>query len=193
MHDTENELETYPFIVDAKDMRSQMGAFGWRTAKPAEIPELVALGERLIGGQLAGAETIARVHAVTQLTAWVYGDPIEGLFLIVPLSESGLVAVQAGTFSPGDPDEAHLASVTAACAGVYIGIYAGETHAARKAAMTASGIVRVGVFSQVPCFARAATEDGARSMASLGWVPAEFGADDLWMQATLAAPKKKVA
>ena len=193
MNHPEPGLETHPFLIDPENMREQMGAFGWRTANADEVSELVALGERLIGGRLAGAETIAHVHEVTKLTAWVYGDPLEGLYLIVPLSIRGLAAVQDNQFEPSAPDDAHLAGPQTLCAGAYIGIYGGETHAARKAAMTASGVVRVGVFSQVPCFARAATEDGARSMASLGWTPAGFGADDLWMQGALSAPRKKVA
>ena len=48
------------------------------------------------------------------------------------------------------------------------------------------------IYAQVPCFARAATEDGARSMESLGWMPAGFGADKLWMQGALVVPEQKV-
>ena len=39
----------------------------------------------------------------------------------------------------------------------------------------------------------AATEDGARSMVSLGFHPAGFGADKLWMQGVLRRPEKQVA
>ena len=103
------------------------------------------------------------------------------------------MALQANAFQPGDPDEAHVAAAGAMCAGCYIGIYAGATYEARKAVMTGAGVIRMGVFSQVPCFARAATEDGARSMESPGWAPAGFGPDKLWMQGAISAPARKVA
>ncbi|MEL7539810.1 MAG: hypothetical protein AAGJ51_02810 [Pseudomonadota bacterium] len=187
-------LECYPFVVDHAKMTETMAAFGWRSATPTEIPELVALGEELINDRLADADTIERVHGVTEITAWAFGsDPIEGLVLAVPLSEAGLAALEANEFQPGDPNPAHVAAVGQLCAACYIGIYAGATYDARKAVMTGAGVIRMGIFPQVPCFARAATEDGARSMESLGWTPAGFGPDKLWMQGALQAPSKKVA
>ena len=186
-------LETYPFVVDRAKMAEQMGLFGWRSAAPQEIPELVALGESLIGDKLADAETVERVQGVTGITAWAFGAPIEGIVLSVPLSVAGLAALQNNEFQPGSPDDAHIAALGTPCAACYIGIYAGATHAARKAVMTGAGVIRMGLFSQVPCFARAATEDGARSMQSLGWAPATFGPDKLWMQGALTIPVQKVA
>ncbi len=193
MSTQQNNLATYPFVVDQAKMVEQMGLFGWRSATSQEIPELVALGERLIGDRLADVETIERVHSVTGITAWAFGAPIEGIVLAVPLSVAGLDALQANKFQPGAPDEAHIAALGAPCAACYIGIYAGATHRARKAVMTGAGVIRMGLFSQVPCFARAATEDGARSMESLGWAPATFGPDKLWMQGALTIPDQKVA
>ncbi len=186
-------LEFHPFVVDLAKMTELMGGFGWRSAISQEIPELVALGERLIEDRLASPEVIERVHNETKITAWAFGDPIEGIVLCVPLSEAGLAALEANQFQPGDPDSAHIAATGEPCAACYIGIYAGATYEARKAVMTGAGVIRMGIFSQVPCFARAATEDGARSMESLGWTPAGFGPDKLWMQGALSAPAKKVA
>lgn len=193
MSTEQSQLESYPFVVDQTKMIEQMGLFGWRSASPQEIPELVALGERLINDKLADAKTIEHVHSVTGITAWAFGAPIEGLVLSVPLSVAGLDALQKNEFQPGSPDDAHIAALGAPCAACYIGIYAGATHEARKAVMTGAGVIRMGLFSQVPCFARAATEDGARSMQSLGWVPATFGPDKLWMQGALTVPARKVA
>ncbi|MEM7330001.1 MAG: hypothetical protein AAF437_14765 [Pseudomonadota bacterium] len=187
-------LECYPFVVDQAKMTELMAQFGWRSATAEEIPELVALGERLIDDRLADPATIERVHQATGITAWAFGaSPIEGLVLAVPLSEAGLAALEANEFQPGDPHEDHVAAVGERCAACYIGIYAGATHEARKGVMSGAAVIRMGIFSQVPCFARAATEDGARSMESLGWTPAGFGPDKLWMQGVLAAPAKKVA
>jgi len=45
----------------------------------------------------------------------------------------------------------------------------------------------------VPCFARGATEDGKRSMASLGFSPVEGGLADLWGQDALPVKKEEAA
>ena len=84
----------YELVVDQAKMAEQMGLFGWRSAAPQEIPELVALGESLIGDKLADAETVERVHGVTGITAWAFGAPIEGIVLSVPLSIAGLAEVK---------------------------------------------------------------------------------------------------
>ena len=194
MAELAQSLESYPFIVDHAHMTDQMRNFGWRSASSSEIPELIALGERLIDDKLADAAVVDAVHARTGISAWAFGaDPIEGLVLAVPLTVKGLENLQAGTFHPGAPEDDEVAAKGELCAGCYIGIYAGAAHAARKAVMTGAAVIRMGIFSQVPCFARAATEDGARSMESLGWSPAGFGIDKLWMQGALSAPEKKVA
>lgn len=193
MTDTAKRLATYPFVVDHSKMFDLMANFGWRTANEKEIPEMLALGERLINDRLISPETLAHLHDLTGITAWVFGDPVEGLVISVPLTEAGLDAVQDNEFVAKSPDDAYVAAAGQPCAAVYIGIYAGETKEARKAVMSGAGVIRMAVFAQVPCFARAATEDGARSMESLGWTPAGFGADKLWMQGALVVPEQKVA
>ena len=193
MADTAKRLATYPFVVDQSKMFELMANFGWRPANEKEIPEMLALGERLINDRLISSETLAHLHDLTGITAWVFGDPVEGLVISVPLTEAGLDAVQDNEFVAKTPDDAHVAAAGQPCAAVYIGIYAGETKEARKAVMSGAGVIRMAIYAQVPCFARAATEDGARSMESLGWMPAGFGADKLWMQGALVVPEQKVA
>ncbi|MEL6666099.1 MAG: hypothetical protein AAFQ24_08180 [Pseudomonadota bacterium] len=193
MTDTAKRLATYPFVVDQSKMFELMANFGWRPANEKEIPEMLALGERLINDRLISPETLAHLHVLTGITAWVFGDPVEGLVISVPLTEAGLDAVQDNEFVAKTPDDAHVAAVGQPCAAVYIGIYAGETKEARKAVMSGAGVIRMAIYAQVPCFARAATDDGARSMESLGWTPAGFGADKLWMQGALVVPEQKVA
>lgn len=193
MVNKDKRLATYPFIVDQSNMIDQMANFGWRPANETEIPEMLALGERLIEDRLISSETLAHLHDLTGITAWVFGDPVEGLVISVPLTEAGLDAVQDNVFVAKTPDDAHVAALGQPCAGVYIGIYAGATKEARKAVMSGAGVIRMAIYAQVPCFARAATEDGARSMESLGWSPAGFGADKLWMQGALVVPEQKVA
>ena len=193
MADTAKRLATYPFVVDQSKMFELMANFGWRPANEKEIPEMLALGERLINDRLISSETLAHLHDLTGITAWVFGDPVEGLVISVPLTEAGLDAVQDNEFVAKTPDDAHVAAAGQPCAAVYIGIYAGETKEARKAVMSGAGVIRMAIYAQVPCFARAATEDGARSMESLGWTHAGFGADKLWMQGALVVPEQKVA
>lgn len=193
MANVPNRLETYPFVVDQSKMLDNMANFGWRPANEQEIPQMVALGEKLVGDRLISPDVLAHLHDLTGTTAWVFGDPVEGLVISVPLTEAGLDAVQDNEFVAKTPDDAHVAAAGQHCAAVYIGIYAGETKAARKAVMSGAGVIRMAIFAQVPCFARAATEDGARSMESLGWTAAGFGADKLWMQGALVVPQQKVA
>lgn len=193
MTNIKERLATYPFVVDQMKMTEHMAAFGWRAAAEHEIPLMLDLGERLIGDRLVAPEILAHLHALTGITAWVFGDPIEGLVISVPLSEMGLRAIEANQFIAQSPDDKHIAAAGELCAGVYIGIYAGETKEARKAVMSGAGVIRVTVYAQVPCFARAATEDGARSMESLGWREAGFGADKLWMQGALITPDQQVS
>ena len=187
------ELETYPFILDRDAIIKGMGAFGWRLAKSSEHADMMALAEDLLGSRLTSAKIIEWIHSVTGSTSWVCGDPIDGVFIIVPVSPAGLNAIQTGTFDPGSPEKAHLAALGQTCAGVYVGAYAGATHEARKKVMMATVTMRVEGYGQVPAFARAATDDGARSMVSLGFEPAGFGADKLWMQPPLRKPERNVA
>jgi hypothetical protein len=105
---------------------------------------------------------------------------------VLPLSPAGEQAVRDGTYHPADPAPAHLAWQGRDVAGVYIGVYAGATKEARRAVMTAAAVMRVELFAPVPSFARGATEDGKRSMASLGFSPLEGGLPDLWVQEALS-------
>ena len=66
-----------------------------------------------------------------------------------------------------------------------MGVYAGATREARRAIMQSSAILRVELFGSVPCFARAATEDGALSMESLGFEPLKGNSKKLWVQEAL--------
>ena len=64
----------------------------------------------------------------------------------------------------------------------YVGVYAGKTREARKKIMTASAVLRMEMFGVFPAYARGATEDGRRSMLSLGFQKFEGGLPDLYVQ-----------
>lgn len=156
--------------------------FGFRKASPLELRDGLKLAETLMRMELAAAEEVERMDRVTGYTSWVTGSPVEGIFLTIPLSREGAEAVRNGTYSPGTPNDSHLCPEGGACHGVYIGVYAGATHEARKSIMVASATLRFEMFAQFPCFARGATDDGVRSMKSLGFVPVEGGLPDLFVQ-----------
>ncbi|MEZ5955223.1 MAG: hypothetical protein R3C13_13075 [Hyphomonas sp.] len=163
-------------------MATRAAEFGFRRAGFADVAAGVALAEELMGSKIATAEDVMRMDVVTGMTAWVRGNPVDGVFLTLPLSASGEQAVRNGTYVPAHPDPAHLAWQGKDVAGVYIGVYAGATKEARRAVMTAAALMRMEFFAPVPAFARGATEDGKRSMASLGFQPLEGGLPDLCVQ-----------
>ena len=181
------------FILDLHLLTRRMGDFGFRRADRAEIGVAMALGEELVSQKLASADVIARVDALTEATAWVTGDPIEGLLLQYPLSPAGELAVRNGTFTPKDPRREHISAPGEVCSAAYCGIYAGKTHQARKNIMMACATLRFEIGPEIPTFARAATPDGARSMLSLGMCPLEGGLPDLFVQEPISGPRAEAA
>ncbi|MCA8902137.1 MAG: hypothetical protein KDA53_12905 [Hyphomonas sp.] len=173
--------------VDLAQVAARAGEFGFRRAGFSDVAAGIELAESLMGAKIATPEAVMRMDVITGMTAWVRGEPVDGVFLTLPLSAAGERAVRNGTYQPADPDAAHLAWQGRDVAGVYIGVYAGATKEARRAVMTAAAVTRVELFAPVPAFARGATEDGKRSMASLGFVPLEGGLPDLWVQEPLSA------
>ncbi|MEZ5998065.1 MAG: hypothetical protein R3B98_05175 [Hyphomonas sp.] len=173
--------------MDIAQVAARAAAFGFRRAGFEDVVAGVALAEELMGSRIAAAEDVMHMDVVTGMTAWVRGAPVDGVFLTLPLSAEGERAVRTGTYVPAHPDAAHLAWQGKDVAGVYIGVYAGATKEARRAVMTAAAVMRVEFFARVPAFARGATEDGKRSMASLGFRPLEGGLPDLWVQEPAAS------
>lgn len=171
----------------------QAASLGFRRANFVEICAGMRLAEQLTGQPMTSPESIIWLDSLTCMAAWVTGDPVEGVFITVPLTADGTAAVRDGSFAPSWPALAHIAVDGDPCHGVYIGVYAGATKTARKAVMTAAGIIRVKLFAAVPCFARGATEDGKRSMTSLGFGPIDGGLSDLYVQEPLTLPQEKAA
>ncbi|WP_139792259.1 hypothetical protein [Henriciella litoralis] len=184
IHRTVADETVKPYChVPPSDMARAMGEFGLRRCPMGRVQEALSLGEDLIAGSLSRPEVVSTVDAITGMTIWVVetDSQLNGVYLIVPLTEEGRAAVESGDFNPADPALRHLAPAGTAIFGLYIGIYAGSTKDARRSIMAASANVRVSRFSPVPVFARAATEDGARSMLSLGFRPLEGGLPDLFV------------
>lgn len=179
--------------IDFPALRKRAAEFGFRRADFDETQSGIALAEHLTEQAMATAESIRWIDGLTGMAVWVTGDPVEGVFITVPLSAAGVAAVRDGSFAPAWPALNHLACTGEPCSGIYIGVYAGITKEARRAVMMAAGVTRLEFFAPVPCFARGATEAGKRSMASLGFSPIEGGLPDLWGQEALPVQQEKAA
>ena len=182
IHQTVEQGSELPWCsVAPADMEREMGSCGLERCPHQAIEAALALGESLIGSSLARAEVVYTLDMITRMTIWVTGDPPTGLYLIVPLTHQGRLAVEDGSFNPADPALRHVAPANTPIYGLYVGCYAGATREARRAVMAASARVRVSLYAPVPCYARGATEDGARSMVALGFRRLEGGLPDLFV------------
>lgn len=168
--------------IDYARLAQRAKEFGFRQGEFLELKAGLGLAEELTGEAMATPESITWIDSISGMTGWVTGTPVDGIFISVPLTKEGVAAVRDGSFVPGWPRLGHVCAYGDRCAGVYIGIYAGANKEARRRVMMAAGVVRVDVFGAVPCFARGATEDGKRSMESLGFKPILGGMPDLWGQ-----------
>ena len=168
--------------VDAVVLVARAKDFGFRLATREELEAAVSMAENLIDGKLASVDSISRMNVQTGMTAWVTGDPVEGIFLTLPLTEAGEAAVRDGSYDPAAPRHEHLAAQGQGVSAFYVGVCAGKTPEARKKIMTASAVLRVEMFGVFPAYARGATEDGRRSMLSLGFQKFEGGLPDLYIQ-----------
>ncbi|MEO1027926.1 MAG: hypothetical protein AAFX02_02600 [Pseudomonadota bacterium] len=170
-----------PFVnLEINVVRPRLAAFGFRLATPEEVGPTLDLAERLLGTKLTPEPVVAAVHAYTGMTVWCRGNPqISGFILSVPLTESGERAIRSGDFVPSNPDKSHLVAPGEECFGFYCWVYGGVEKEDRRAVMTACAILRVELIPTIPIFARGATEDGQRSMASLGMVALPNSLPDL--------------
>jgi hypothetical protein len=184
MNTITNGISTHG-VIDLNRVAEKASAFGFRRGTFSELEQGVAVAETLMQSKLATPLAIAEMDRITGMTAWVTGDPVDGIFLSLPLTAAGESAVRNGTYAPGSPDPAHLCADGRGCSAFYIGVYAGANRDARRKVMTAAAVMRVDLFSAYPCFARGATEDGRRSMDSLGFKPFEGGLPDLYVQEAL--------
>ena len=187
MQSLSQELNHQTCRVSPDAFERGMARFGLRHANDTERVAGLEVGERLTGNALISAEQLERVDRLTGMTCWVTGEPVDGIYITVPVTSAGRSAIEDGSFTPGKIDKTHIAVAGDNIAALYIGIYAGETKEARRNVVQASAVLRVELFSAIPCFARAATEDGARSMSALGFRPAGKGLPELFVSDPIKA------
>lgn len=180
-------------IINIESLVARAADFNMRPASIDEISIGITVAEELMNEKIATFSSVRRMHKHTGMTAWVTGHPVDGVFLILPLTSSGELAVRDGTYHPADPNPAHLCPPGEPCSAMYVGVYAGRTQEARKSVMTSAAVMRIECFASIPCFARGATEDGRRSMESLGLKPYEGGLPDLYVQEALTVSEESAA
>lgn len=174
-------LESVKRFPDLATMERDMLSFGLRRPTQKELMLGIEVTESLLGQKIADQAVIERLQSRTRITAWVIGDPVDGLYIIVPLTSDGEVSVRNSTFDPANPLDIHVAAYGQSCSAVYVGVYAGASKASRRSIMAASAILPMKLFGPVSCFARAASKDGARSMSGLGFTPVLGGLPDLYV------------
>ncbi len=76
-----------------------------------EVPAAMSLAETLTSQKLASAMTIGAMHAESGTTVLATGQPLDGMFLNVLLSEAGEQAVRNGTFTAANVPRAHVAGI----------------------------------------------------------------------------------
>lgn len=147
-----------------REMRNQLAEFDVFAVDDEEIEEVQAFAARLIGPDIAGVETLRRVHQATRVglfTAREKGE-ITGVVAFVPLTVEGLEATRTDVFKSRDPEPNHVAAWGSDPAGLYgWGVAAANGKAARRLVASYQAMIRFAV-PHLPVFARAATVLGER-------------------------------
>lgn len=189
---------TLPFdcpvkFLDLDHLESRAADYRFRLARYDEVFEGLRLAENAVGGELTSAGTLAFIDSVTHCANWVTGYPVDGFFVIVPLTELGVHALIEGRFSTERPLKIWLSQAGKDCAGVYIGVIAGANRAASGRVMLAASRLREEFFADVYCFARGVTNEGCRAMRSLSMRPYPNETSSLFVQEPLTKLKGEAA
>jgi len=180
---TQTQIERSFVVLDYAHVAERLASFGFRLAQHEEVAPALETAESLLQSKLTPRHIVERIHRHTMATVWVLGSPrITGFLLTIPLSAQGERAMRDGSFRPSNPSLAHACAPGDPCFGYYCWVYGGETRDDRRSVMTACAILRVELVPSLPIFARGATEDGIRSMASLGLTPIQNAIPDLYVQ-----------
>jgi hypothetical protein len=159
----------------------EAGPFGFRIAQPAELAPAHAASEAIMGMPLAPVSAIAAAHARTAGTGWVHmsrpadgagagsGPEITGIILLLPLSEAGEADLREGRFQPRAPEPHQLCAPGDHFPAIYFWLFAGKDGRARRNIIRTCLAWRNGAYSHVRGYARAASVEGFRTMAALGF------------------------
>jgi hypothetical protein len=155
-------------------------------AVPGEMVEAHDFAERLIGGKIASADSLGRVHARTGAGLFVYREngELTGLVALILLSERGLKAVCTDKFDAIEPAVSHVARRDHEPFGVYAWGIAASNHPAAKRMMEALGVMVGEAIPHLAFFGRVATEAGRRLVVErIGFKPVPGSTTDLlWIE-----------
>ena len=84
--------------IEPEVLAARARDLGFRLADRDELQAAVSMAESLIDGKLASVDAISAMNVQTGMTAWVTGDPVDGIFLTIPLSAEGEAAVRNGSY-----------------------------------------------------------------------------------------------
>lgn len=155
----------------------EAGSFGFRIAHEAELAPAHAAAEAIMGMTLAPVRAIAAAHAQTGGTGWIHhtasqdgsAPDINGVILLLPLSEAGEADIRAGRFQPRAPEPHQLCAPGDDFPAIYFWLFAGRDGRARRDIIRTCLAWRNGAYAHVRGYARAASIDGFRTMAALGF------------------------
>ena len=155
------------YLFDPILSARQFSSNSLEAATRDEIIDVHSLARDMIGGDVAGVETLRRVHAHMGASVFIYRENTEitGFVAWLALTEKGQRALITGNFNGLDPAPAHVCRPGAVWAAAYGWGYAGRTR--RGSAAVIKGVVsgRRELCPELPFFTRGATVDGARLLA----------------------------
>jgi len=137
---------------------------GVALASDAEIEAGRQLAEAKIGDGVAAISTLRAVQEITGSSVFVVrkGANVTGLTAFFLLRESGMRALEALRFDTATVDLDHVCRPHEPPAGGYAWGFVADNEFAAGLVVNASVMVRETLFWNLPGYARAATDDGAR-------------------------------
>lgn len=141
-------------------------------AGPAELPELIALAQRLIPPLAAAEEAIGRVYRRNPDSIWAVRRPSGpvGVFAMLLLNQAGAEAMLAGRFDVTDPPTDLLTARGERAAAVYLWAIA-TPGVAIEAFKVVSLWLRAPAYAEADILTRTTTPSGARFAANIGFEP----------------------
>ena len=127
-----------------------------------------AAAAALVGETIASVETLARVQARSGCSVFVATDGDGALVAAVsalPLTSPALASLAGGRFDGVDPPNDLIARPRDPVAALYIWGAAGLTWRGRTLALAGSVALQRDIYPDLPCYARAATDEGERALA----------------------------
>jgi hypothetical protein len=179
---------------------AECAPFGFQRATMEQIPEAHAAAESIMGMKLAPVSAFANTHERTGGTVYVLrerpkaaagatsadappaepGSDISAVVLLLPLSPRGEDDMRSGEFNTYAPQPNQMCAPGDPFPAMYVWLYAGRGMRARLNVLRACVAWRDGEYTQVKCYGRGASPEGAHAMEHLGFHRLGFGVPDLF-------------